>query len=187
VKESLKLVETNHHMELAYLGSSGLRVSRLCLGTMTMDGATCSEAQSHAVLDAYVAAGGNFIDTANVYAKGESEAIIGRWLVKKTPAERARLVIATKVRNAVDPSTAGPNDLGLSRGHIMAAVADSLARLQTPYIDVYQCHVWDAGTPVEETLRALDDLVRSGKVRYTGWSNLTGWQVVKVVGKWTSA
>ena len=135
------------------------------------------------MLDAYVAAGGNFIDTANIYAKGECEAIVGRWLVKKTPAERARLVVATKVRNAVDPATAGPNDSGLSRAHIMAAVADSLARLQTPYIDVYQCHVWDAGTPVEETLRALDDLVKGGKVRYTGWSNLTGWQVVKVVAE----
>ncbi len=92
-------------------------------------------------------------------------------------------MIATKVRNAVDAATAGPNDAGLSRAHIMAAVADSLARLQTPYIDLYQCHVWDAGTPVEETLRALDDLVKSGRVRYTGWSNLTGWQVVKVVAE----
>ena len=128
-----------------------------------------------------MAAGGNFIDTANIYAKGESEAIIGRWLAGR--ADRGKLVIATKVRNAVDGATAGPNDLGLSRSHILAAVEDSLRRLQTPYIDLYQVHVWDAGTPLEETLRALDDLVRSGKVRYTGWSNLTGWQVVKVVAE----
>ena len=170
-------------MEYAYLGRSGLKVSRLCLGTMTFGDAQAGcadEAACHAILDAYVAAGGNFIDTANTYHKGESERIIGRWLAKN-PALRSRLVIATKVRQPVDGSTAGPNDLGLSRAHIMAAVEESLARLQTPYIDLYQCHLWDAGTPVEETLRALDDLVRAGKVRYTGWSNVSGWQLMKIL------
>lgn len=171
-------------MDYAYLGGSGLKVSRLCLGTMTFGDqqAGCKDEETcYQILDAFVAAGGNFIDTANIYHKGESEKIIGRWLSKRDPSLRAKLVIATKVRNAVDPSTAGPNDIGLSRSHIMAAVEDSLARLQTPYIDLYQCHVWDAGTPLEETLRALNDLVTSGKVRYTGWSNVTGCQMMKVV------
>jgi aryl-alcohol dehydrogenase-like predicted oxidoreductase len=143
-------------------------------------GSCADEATCFAILDKFVASGGNFIDTANLYAKGESERILGRWLAKH-PELRSRLVIATKVRNPVDGATAGPNDLGLSRAHIMQAVEDSLARLQTPYIDLYQCHLWDAGTPVEETLRALDDLVRAGKVRYTGWSNVSGWQMMKVL------
>jgi len=171
-------------MDYAYLGTSGLKVSRLCLGTMTFGDqqAGCKDEETcHQILDAFVAAGGNFLDTADIYHKGESERIIGRWLSKRDPSLRSKLVIATKVRNAVDPSTAGPNDIGLSRSHIMAAVEDSLARLQTPYIDLYQCHVWDAGTPLEETLRALNDLVTSGKVRYTGWSNVTGCQMMKIV------
>jgi aryl-alcohol dehydrogenase-like predicted oxidoreductase len=170
-------------MQYAYLGKSGLKVSRLCLGTMTFGDAQAGcadEAACHAILDAYVAAGGNFIDTANIYAQGESERIVGRWLAKN-PALRSKLVVATKVRNPVNGATAGPNDLGLSRAHIMAAVEESLARLQTPYIDLYQCHLWDDGTPLEETLRALDDLVRAGKVRYTGWSNVSGWQMMKVL------
>jgi hypothetical protein len=169
-------------MEYAFLGNSGLKVSRICLGTMTFGdpAAGCVDEETcHNILDAFVAAGGNFIDTANMYHKGESERIIGRWLAKN-PALRSRLVIATKVRQPMD-ATAGCNDLGLSRFHIMAAVEESLARLQTPYIDLDQGHVWDAGTPLEETLRALDDLVRAGKVRYTGWSNTTGWQLMKIV------
>ena len=142
---------------------------------------TCTEAEAFAILDAYVAAGGNFIDTANMYSAGESERILGRWLAAH-PEKRKSLVLATKVRNTVDAAVAGgPNDCGLSRSHIMQAVEESLARLQTSYIDLYQCHVWDAGTPLQETLRALDDLVKAGKVRYTGWSNVTGWQLQKIV------
>jgi aryl-alcohol dehydrogenase-like predicted oxidoreductase len=140
-------------MEYVYLGRSGMKVSTLCLGTMTFGTVVnpevqCDEETSYAILDAFVAAGGNFIDTADVYQNGESERVIGRWL-EKHPGKRAKLVLATKVRGAVDPDTAGPNDVGLSRGHIIAAVDDSLARLKTPYIDLLQCHVWDAGTPVE--------------------------------------
>lgn len=90
-------------------------------------------------------------------------------------------MIATKARGAVDPASAGPNDVGVSRSHLMQAVADSLERLQTTYIDLYQMHVWDEGTPVEETLRTLDDLVKAGKIRYYGWSNTTGWQIQLLV------
>lgn len=136
----------------------------------------CSEETAHAILDAYVEAGGNAIDTADVYQGGESERIVGRWLAAH-PDLRRRLVLMTKARGAVSPATAGPNDVGLSRAHLMAAVEDSLARLQTSYIDVYQMHVWDAGTPLEETLHCLADLIRAGKIRYYGWSNTTGWQV----------
>ena len=168
-----------------FLGTSGLKVSPLCLGTMNFGGAAttqCSEAEAHAILDAYVAAGGNFIDTADVYQKGESERILGRWLAKNA-ALRSKLVIASKVRGAVDPSTAGPNDVGLSRSHIMAAVDESLARLGISHIDLYQCHVWDAGTPLAETLRALDDLTKAGKIRYHGWSNVTGYQAMKIMSE----
>jgi aryl-alcohol dehydrogenase-like predicted oxidoreductase len=168
--------------DYVFLGNTGLKVSRLCLGTMTFGEAVgpmaqCSEETAHAILDRFVAAGGNFIDTADVYQRGESERILGRWLARNA-AIRHKLVVATKVRGVVEPGPgAGPNDAGLSRAHIMKGVADSLARLQCEYIDLYQCHVWDDGTPVEETLRALDDLVKSNKIRYYGLSNVTGWQM----------
>jgi aryl-alcohol dehydrogenase-like predicted oxidoreductase len=140
----------------------------------------CSEEVSHAILDAYAAAGGNVIDCANIYQGGLSEQIVGRWLAKNK-AIRHKLVVATKARNAVSPSTAGPNDVGLSRAHLTQALADSLARLQVDYIDLYQAHVWDDGTPLEETLRTLDDFVKAGKIRYYGFSNTTGWQLQKIV------
>ena len=172
-------------MQYVFLGGTGLKVSTLCLGTMTFGEvvgpmAQCSEETAFAILDRFVEKGGNFIDTADVYQKGESERILGRWL-KKNAAVRHKLVIATKCRGAVDAAAAGPNDVGRSRAHVLKAVADSLERLQTDYIDLLQPHAWDAGTPVEETVRALDDLVRAGKVRYWGWSNLTGWQTQLIV------
>ncbi len=118
---------------------------------------------------------GNFIDTANVYASGQSEEILGTWLKNQC---RDQLIIATKVRFAVGDR---PNDLGLSRKHILMSVEDSLRRLKTDYIDLYQVHGWDDATPLEETLSTLDGLVKSGKVRYLGVSNYTGWQLQKSI------
>ena len=161
-------------MDYRYLGDTGLKVSELCLGAMTF-GREADEATSFAMLDAFVEAGGNFIDTANVYTAGTSEEITGRWLKNKT---RDDLVVATKVRF---PMGKGPNDIGLSRKHILKSVEDSLRRLQTDYIDLYQVHCWDPGTPLEETLSTLNTLVQSGKVRYTGASNFAGWQLQKAV------
>jgi aryl-alcohol dehydrogenase-like predicted oxidoreductase len=127
------------------------------------------------MLNRFVELGGNFIDTADIYAEGMSETIIGRWLAGR---RRADLVIATKVRYATD---SGPNSVGLSRKHILAAIEASLRRLNTDYIDLYQLHCWDAETPLEETLSTLELLVESGKVRYPGVSNFTGWQLQKTV------
>jgi len=142
----------------------------------------CSEAESFAIMDAYVKAGGNLIDTANIYSGGESERIVGRWLASPAMAgKRASIILATKARNAMAGPAGGPNDSGLSRSHLTAALADSLARLQTEYIDLYQCHVWDDGTPLEETLRTLNDFITAGKVRYYGFSNCTGAQLQKIV------
>jgi aryl-alcohol dehydrogenase-like predicted oxidoreductase len=127
---------------------------------VTNDVTQATEETSHAILDAYVAAGGNVIDTADMYQGGESERIIGRWLAKpEVAAIRHKLVIATKARNAMGSSV---NEVGLSRSHLIHALDQSLARLQTSYIDLYQMHVWDAGTPLEETLRTLDSFVKSG-------------------------
>jgi aryl-alcohol dehydrogenase-like predicted oxidoreductase len=172
-------------MEYRNLGRTGLKVSELCLGTMQW-GWTADEATSFAVMDAFVEAGGNFIDTADVYSRwaegnpgGVSEEIIGRWM--QTRGNRRQIVLATKVRGVMWD---GPNGEGLSRGHIMAAVEDSLRRLQTDVIDLYQTHWFDAGTPIDETLRALDDLVRQGKVRYIGCSNYPAWRLAKAL--WTS-
>ncbi|HEX6385180.1 MAG TPA: aldo/keto reductase [Anaerolineae bacterium] len=161
-------------MNYRYLGRTGLRVSELCLGAMTF-GRETSEEDSYPLLDRFFEAGGNFIDTANVYSGGVSEEIVGRWLPHRS---RDDFVIATKVRFATGE---GPNDLGLSRKHILAAVEASLRRLQTDYIDLYQVHAWDPGTPLEETLGALNSLVQSGKVRYIGASNFGGWQLQKAV------
>jgi aryl-alcohol dehydrogenase-like predicted oxidoreductase len=169
--------------EYVYLGATGLKVSRFALGTMTFGGAAasqCDEATSFAILDAYVAAGGNFIDCADIYQGGETERIVGRWL-RAHPEQRARVVLATKVRFPVAGAAAGPNDAGLSRAHIERALAASLERLGVAHVDLLQCHAWDDGTPLEETLRALGDAVASGRVRYTGWSNVTGWQLQKIV------
>jgi aryl-alcohol dehydrogenase-like predicted oxidoreductase len=172
-------------MQYRNLGRTGLKVSELCLGTMQW-GWTADEPTSFAVMDAFVEAGGNFIDTADVYSRwaegnpgGVSEEIIGRWM--KARGNRRQIVLATKVRGVMWD---GPNGEGLSRGHIMAAVEDSLRRLQTDHIDLYQTHWFDAGTPIDETMRALDDLVRQGKVRYVGCSNYPAWRLAKAL--WTS-
>jgi aryl-alcohol dehydrogenase-like predicted oxidoreductase len=140
-------------------------------------GAESDEATSHAIIDDYVAAGGNFIDTADVYSSGVSEEIIGRWLADH-PTEREQLLIATKARF---PMGGGPNDLGTSRRHLGRALDASLRRLGVEQIDLYQMHAWDAVTPLEETLRFLDDAVRSGKIAYYGFSNFLGYQVTKAV------
>jgi len=161
-------------MDYRYLGRTGLKVSELCLGAMTF-GRESTQAASFQIMDRFVDAGGNFIDTANVYTQGVSEETVGRWL---TGRSRDQLVIATKVRW---PMGDGPNDVGLSRKHILSSVHASLRRLGTDYVDLYQIHGWDPGTPLEETLRTLQDLVQSGKVRYMGASNVTGWQLQKAM------
>ncbi|XP_067683560.1 1-deoxyxylulose-5-phosphate synthase YajO-like [Haliotis asinina] len=165
-----------------FLGKSGLKVSNICLGTMTfgenkmgMWGQT-SEELAHKILDRYVEWGGNFIDTADAYSSGKSESILGNWLKKQ---ERERFVIATKVRFPM--SADNPNSVGLSRRHLVESIQNSLERLQTDYVDLYQMHLWDNATPVEETVRTLDDLVRCGKVRYIGASNMLGWQMQRLV------
>ncbi len=162
-----------------------MKVSELCLGTMQW-GWTADEPTSFAVMDAFVAAGGNFIDTADVYSRwiqgnpgGVSEEIIGRWM--KARGNRQSIVLATKARGRMWD---GPNGEGLSRAHLMRAVDDSLRRLQTDYIDLYQTHSDDRETPLDETLRALDDMVRAGKVRYIGASNIQAWRLCGAL--WTS-
>ncbi|WP_329013746.1 aldo/keto reductase [Streptomyces sp. NBC_00690] len=161
-------------MRHRFLGSTGLAVSELCLGTMTF-GRESAEPESHAILDRFTEAGGNFIDTADIYSAGASEEILGRWLKQR---RRDDLVIATKVRYGTGDS---PNDRGLGRNHLIAGVEASLRRLGTDHIDLYQVHAWDPATPLEETLSTLDTLVKSGKVRYLGASNFTGWQLQKAL------
>jgi len=161
-------------MDYRYMGKTGLKVSELCLGAMTF-GRETTEADSHKMLDRFVEAGGNFIDTADVYSRGVSEEIVGRWLKNQ---KRDDLIIATKVRFGMGD---GPNDVGMSRKHIIAGVENSLRRLQTDYIDLYQQHCWDRGTPLEETLSTFNALVESGKVRYIGTSNFNGWQLQKAI------
>ncbi|UWU18776.1 aldo/keto reductase (plasmid) [Rhizobium sullae] len=161
-------------MDYRKLGPSGTIVTAYCLGTMTF-GAEADEAASHRLLDDYFAWGGNFIDTADVYSAGKSEEIIGRWL-KARPIEAKQAVIATKGRF---PMGSGPNDIGLSRKHLHQALDDSLHRLGVEHIDLYQMHAWDALTPIEETLRFLDDAVSAGKISYYGFSNYVGWHIAK--------
>jgi len=163
-------------MELRNLGNSGTMVSELALGTMTF-GAEADEQSSHAILERYLDAGGNFVDTADVYSAGVSESIIGRWLARNH-GRRDGIVLATKGRF---PMGAGPNDLGLSRTHLRRALDDSLRRLGVDHIDLYQLHAWDGLTPLEETLRFLDDAVSAGKISYYGFSNYLGWQLTKAV------
>ncbi len=172
-------------MNYRRLGRTGLKVSELCLGTMQF-GWTADEAAAFQVMDAFVEAGGNFIDTADVYSRwvegnpgGVSEQIIGRWLQAR--GNRGAIVLATKARGRMWP---GPNGEGLSRGHLIRACEDSLRRLGTDFIDLYQTHAFDAEAPIDETLRALDDLVRSGKVRYVGCSNYPAWRLAKAL--WAS-
>lgn len=163
-------------MQYRTLGNSGAVVSNYALGTMTF-GAEASEETSHAILDTYVAAGGNFIDTADVYSAGSSEEIIGRWLARR-PEARDRVVVATKGRF---PMGQAPNDVGTSRRHLTRALDDSLRRLGVDQIDLYQMHAWDPITPLEETLRFLNDSVSNGKIAYYGFSNFLGWQLTKAV------
>src|ERR1700731_651363 len=163
-------------MNYRYLGTTGLKVSELCLGAMTFGRENeATEEESFQMMDRFVAWGGNFIDTANVYSTGVSEEIVGRWLRRQ---RRDGLVSATKVPF---PMGSGPNDLGLSRKHILSSVEASLRRLQTDYIDLYQVHCWDEKTPLEETLSTLNDLVRKGVVRYVGASNFSGWQLQRAI------
>ncbi|MHA7208134.1 aldo/keto reductase [Arthrobacter sp. MDT1-65] len=161
-------------MEYRKLGNSGTSVSHLALGTMTF-GAESDEAASHAILSDYAAAGGNLIDTADVYTAGTSEEIIGRWLAKN-PAERDRMVLASKGRFPMGDDV---NDLGLSRRHLRRALDASLTRLGVDHIDLYQVHSWDPVTPLEETLGFLDEAVVQGRIGYYGFSNYTGWQLTK--------
>jgi aryl-alcohol dehydrogenase-like predicted oxidoreductase len=169
-------------MQHKKFGKTGIFVSNLCLGTMTFGGrgfweVIGQQGQETAtrLVDRCLDVGINFIDTANIYSFGESERLLGNALKGK----RDRVILATKVRGRMAD---GPNDVGLSRKHIFDQVHASLRRLQTDYVDLYQIHGYDALTPLEETLGALDDLVRQGKVRYTGASNLAAWQLMKSLG-----
>jgi aryl-alcohol dehydrogenase-like predicted oxidoreductase len=164
-------------MRYRNLGNSGCAVSELCLGTMTFGNET-DEAGSHAQLDRFVEAGGTFVDTADVYTHGVSEEIIGRWLSDRPRDVTDRVVIATKGRF---PFEAVPNAGGSSTRHLTRAIEASLARLGRDSVDLYQVHAWDPHTPLEETLRTLDGFVRSGRTRYYGFSNFTGWQLTKAV------
>ena len=164
-------------MDYRTMGLSGTAVTTLCLGTMTF-GAESTEEQSFAMMDAYASAGGNFIDTADVYTAGTSEEIVGRWL-KSRPDHARTMVVATKGRF---PMGEGPNDLGLSRRHLARALDASLGRLGLDHVDLYQTHAWDALTPLDETLRFLDDAVTDGKILHYGFSNYLGWQLTKAVG-----
>lgn len=173
-------------MEYRKLGRTGLKVSTICLGTMQFGWST-DEPAAHAILNKAVELGCNFIDTADIYSHwaegnpgGVSEQMIGNWLAGSS-VRREEIILATKVRGEMG---AGPNDQGLSRQHILNAVEDSLERLQTDYIDLYQVHWPDEETPLDETLRALDDLIRSGMVRYIGCSNYPAWLLMKAL--WVS-
>jgi aryl-alcohol dehydrogenase-like predicted oxidoreductase len=173
-------------MQYRYLGRTGLKVSVLCLGTMQF-GWSVSETDTYPVLDAAYAAGINFFDTADIYSfwaennpGGVSETYLGKWW-RQQNIPRHKLVLATKVRGKMGD---GPNEEGLSRVHIMHACEQSLKRLQTDYIDLYQAHWLDDNTPIEETLRAFDDLIKQGKVRYVGCSNYPAWRLMQAL--WTS-
>jgi aryl-alcohol dehydrogenase-like predicted oxidoreductase len=161
------------------LGRSGLRVSPFALGTMTFGsdlGWGSSVPDSEAILRRYLEAGGNFVDTANVYTKGHSEKIIGDFF-KREPRLRQRTVLATKFYGNLFPGD--PNGGGAGRKAILGQVEESLRRLQTDFIDLYWMHVWDSYTPIEETLRTLDDLVQQGKVRYLGFSDTPAWKLAE--------
>jgi aryl-alcohol dehydrogenase-like predicted oxidoreductase len=161
-------------MDYRFLGKTGMKVSELCLGAMTF-GRESDEQISFAMMDAFAEAGGNFIDTADVYSRGVSETITGKWLANQ---RREDFVIATKVRFGMG---SGPNEVGLSRKHILDGVHHSLTRLGVDYIDLYQVHCWDPATPLEETLSTLNQLVEQGKVRYIGVSNYKASQIQKAI------
>jgi aryl-alcohol dehydrogenase-like predicted oxidoreductase len=171
-------------MKYNFLGNTGLKVSELCLGTMTFGGkgywTLIGQLQQHAVDDIMkrsIEAGINFIDSANVYSEGLSEELTGK-AIRNLGLKRDDLIIATKVRGKMGD---GPNEIGLSRKHIMQQVDESLKRMNIDYIDLYQIHGYDALTPIEDTIRSLDDLVKGGKVRYIGCSNLAAWQLMKAL------
>lgn len=173
-------------MEYRRFGRTGLKVSELCLGSMQF-GWTADEDLSHRILDQAFSAGINFIDTADIYSNwvagnpgGVAEEIIGRWM-RRSAVPRDRVIIATKVRGRMG---AGSNDEGLSRAHIFNSVEGSLRRLGTDYLDLYQTHWYDESTPIEETMEALNDLVRQGKVRYLGCSNYPAWRLTEAL--WVS-
>ena len=164
---------------------TGLYVSEICLGTMTFGGKGFWEvvgklgtSEVESIVGTSLDAGVNFIDTADVYSEGESEKLLGGAL-KSLGRPRDQLIVATKVRGRTGP---GPNEVGLSRGHILSGIDASLKRLGLDYVDLYQIHGVDSETPLEETVRALDDVVRSGKVRYVGYCNLPAWQTMKALG-----
>jgi aryl-alcohol dehydrogenase-like predicted oxidoreductase len=162
-------------MDYRFLGKSGLKVSELAMGTQTF-GWGADQEVAHVLADRFVDAGGNLFDTSSTYNNGESESILGEWLNARK--HRDSLVIASKV---FFPTGDGKNEIGLSRKHIFDVVETSLRRLRTDYIDIYQTHCYDLSTPLEETLSAFEDLVRSGKVRYAGVSNFASGQVMKAV------
>ncbi|MCD1269031.1 aldo/keto reductase [Microbacterium sp. MEC084] len=164
-------------MEYGTLGSSGASVSAFALGTMTF-GREATEDESHRMIDRYVAAGGNLIDTADMYGDGESERIVGRWLARADAATRENLVVATKARFPTGP---GPNQLGLARKHLAAALEGSLSRLGVETIDLYQLHSWDPHTSIEETLEFLTEARAAGRIHYVGLSNVTAWQLQRYV------
>jgi len=164
-------------MEYRTLGGSGTAVSHLALGTMTF-GAETDRDGAFEQLDAFVAAGGTLVDTADVYTAGTSEEIIGAWFADRPADVTERVVLATKGRF---PTSGEPNGLGLSRRHLTRALDASLARLGVDVVDLYQVHAWDPWTPLEETLETLDGFVRAGKVHNVGLSNFTGWQLQKAV------
>ena len=168
-------------MKIHFLGKTGIKVSELCFGTMTFGGrgrhkiiGEVDQKEADTLVGMALDAGINFFDTADVYSEGLSEEICGKAL----GTQRKNIILATKVRARTGP---GPNDVGLSRHHILEGCNASLKRLGTDYIDLYQVHSFDPITPLEETLRALDDLVRQGKVRYIGCSNFAGWQLMKAL------
>ncbi len=172
-------------MKYKLLGNTGLKVSELCLGTMTFGGSgwwtaigTLPQDEVNILIKRAVDAGINFIDTANVYSEGISEQLTGT-AIRQLGLKRDDLVIATKVRGKMGE---GPNNIGLSRKHILQQADESLKRMQLDYIDLYQVHGFDALTPLEETLHALDTLVSNGKVRYIGCSNFAAWQIMKALG-----
>jgi len=162
-------------MQYRFLGNTGLKVSELALGTQTF-GWGADEKTAHAMADLFVEAGGNLFDTADIYNEGVAESMLGSWL--KARKNRHSLIVATKV---FFPTGEGPNDTGTSRKHIFHSINESLRRLQTDYVDLYQVHCFDQSTPLEETLSTLHDLVRMGKVRYIGASNYTASQLQKAL------
>jgi aryl-alcohol dehydrogenase-like predicted oxidoreductase len=164
-------------MEYRTMGHSGCAVSAYCLGTMTF-GSETDETGSHRQLDRFVEAGGNFVDTADVYSHGVSEEIIGRWFASRPADLTEPVVLATKGRFALDGF---PNGDGLTTRHLTRALDASLRRLGLDAVDLYQVHAFDPWTPLEETLRTLDGFIRAGKIRYYGLSNFTGWQLTKAV------